>query len=65
MKTFWKYLKEVHSKESEASAKRFYGAITIMVTLIMICIFRHDDLYNTFLAGCGLLGLGIIEKFKK
>jgi hypothetical protein len=65
MKEILKYLKLIHSAMSDVSSKRFYGGIVVIVTLVMICIFRHGDLYYTFLGGCGLLGLGILDKLKK
>ena len=32
---FWSYLKEVHSGNSEASAKRFYGGIGFLAGIIL------------------------------
>lgn len=65
MKKLINFLKQVHSVSGEASAKRFYGGIVVLTALVLICIYRHDVLYETLLTGCGLLGLGILDKLNK
>jgi hypothetical protein len=59
------YIKSIHSAMSDVSSKRIYGGIIVLTALVMICIYRHDVLYETLLAGCGLLGLGIFDRIKK
>ena len=65
MKKFINFIRDILSSNSEASSKRFFGGIIVMVALVMICIYRHDVLYETLLTGCGLLGLGILDKLNK
>lgn len=65
MKKALSYIKLIHSAMSGVSSKRIYGGIIVLTALVMICIYRHDALLETLFAGCGLLGLGILDKKKK
>ena len=75
--TFWKWLRLVHSGKDEASSKRFYGGIIIILTLGILFLVVwgicptgtwgkiEGTVQYVFTVGASLIGLNtIIDLYK-
>lgn len=65
MKALFNFIKSALSKDSPESSKRLLGAIGYISGIIMIAIWRHDLIDDLLLTSATLLGLGILDRFKK
>jgi hypothetical protein len=60
-----KFFLDLINKNAPQSSKRFFGGIVVIVTTIMICVFKQEYLRELLYTGAGLLGLGIFDKTKR
>lgn len=66
MKKILSFLKNIHSTGTSESAKRFYGAIGFISSIIFIAIWDHSLILSLLLVSTALLGLEtIFNIFKK
>ena len=62
---FISFLARLFDKGSDASSKRFYGAVGFMFSIAFIAVWRHDLISELLVASVSLIGLGILDKFGK
>jgi formate/nitrite transporter FocA (FNT family) len=65
MKRFIRWMNNIHSTGKPESAKRFYGAVGFIVSIIYIAIWRHDLCGELMYVSAALLGLETITKILK
>ena len=65
MQKLIKFLREILSKESDASSKRFFGAIGFLCSIVFIAIWNHDLISELLITSSALIGLGIFDKKTK
>lgn len=52
------------SKDQPESAKRFFGGIGYIASIVVICGWSHNDITTLLYVSAGLIGLGILDKLK-
>lgn len=62
MKTF---IKNIFLKDKPESSKRIFGAIGFICSIIFIAIWERDLTNELLYTSAALLGLGILDRFKK
>lgn len=66
IKKFIEWLKNIHSSGTSESAKRLYGGIGYICSIVFIAIWRRDLIDTLLFISSALLGLEtILRKFKK
>ena len=71
MKEIFKYIKSIFASSNEASCKRITGFIILMSELVSVNCRTNitpsmETLHITLMyCGAGLIGLGVLESFKK
>lgn len=62
MRNFINWLKNIHFAGRPESAKRFYGAIGYITSIIYIALWDHDSIVILLYVSAGLLGLEAVTK---
>lgn len=61
----FKFLRNILSKDSPESSKRLFGAIGFLSSIVFIAIWQHEMINELLYVSSALIGLGILDRFKK
>lgn len=61
----FKFLRNILSKDSPESSKRLFGAIGFLLSIVFIAIWQHEMINELLYVSSALIGLGILDRFKK
>jgi hypothetical protein len=61
----FKFIKASLTKGSPESSKRLFGAIGFISSIVFIAIWEHGMINELLYVSSALIGLGILDRFKK